>query len=168
MNFEATGRLMAAAKKYVNSEHYTIKTEGHKNYRGIAYTADYVEIISDPNNAINFEVTEDEIVVCFFSDHVHFCDYGMELEDDDPDYIERAVTFLEKLFTLPIERKYTRKGDRVIRDESLFVLSETERESCGGITFFLAGIRNLFKKEIRIVEVKKFDAATGNFITVIE
>lgn len=168
MNFQTTEKLIAVADKYIKCDNYTIKTEGHKNYRGIDYTADYVEIINDPNNSVSFEVTENEIIIFFFSDHVHFSDYGLDVEKDEPDYIDRAIEFLENLFNFPIERKYTVRGDKVVRDESFFILSETKKESCAGVCLCFAGIKNLFKKKGKIVEVKKFDVATENFTTVIE
>ncbi len=168
MNFQATDKLIAVTNKYIKCDNYTIKTDGHKDYRGIDYTADYIEVISDPNNSVSFEVTENEIIIFFFSDHVHFSDYGLDVEEDEPDYIDRAIEFLEKLFTFSIERKYTVKCDKVVRDESFFILSETKKESCAGVFLCFAGIKNLFKKKKKTVETKKFDLATGNFTTVIE
>ncbi len=128
MNFQSTSKLIAVADKYIKCDNYTVKTEGHKNYRGIDYTADFVEIINAPNNSVSFEVTENEIIIFFFSDHVHFSDYELEVEKGAPDYVDRAVEFLEKLFTLPIEREYTVKGDKVVRDESFFIISKAEKE----------------------------------------
>ena len=165
MNFKATACLLSVMGKFIHAEHYRIQTEGHKNYLGAAYTADYVEIIDDPQNSVSFEVTEDEIIVFFFTDHVHFNDYGIDLEDNEPDYVARAAEFLEKLFTLPIERRYTLKGNRVIRDESLFRPSETEKESCAGVIFYFAGIQNIFQKKRQVVEIKRFDQTTGTFLT---
>ncbi len=166
MNFKGTEKLISVTGKFINADNYNIRTKGHKNYRGVEYTADYVEIINDPHNSVSFEVTENEIIVFFFTDHVHFNDYAMDLEDNESDYIERAAEFLENLFTLPIERKYTVKGNKVIRDESMFIQSQTEKESCGGVTFCFAGIKNILKKKRTVMEVKRFNKAVGNFTTI--
>lgn len=168
MNFKVTEKLISITNKFINADNYIIQTERHKDYQGIEYTADYVEIISDTHNSVGFEVTEDEIIVFFFTDHAHFNDYGMDLKDNEPDYIERAAEFLEKLFILPIERKYTVKGTTVVREESLFILSQTEKESCAGVTFCFSGIKNIFKKKRRVIEVKQFDKELGNFTTYAE
>lgn len=168
MNFQATDKLIAVTNKYIKCDNYTIKTEGHKDYRGVDYTADYVEILNDTSNSVSFEVTENEIIIFFFSDHVHFSDYGLEVEEDEPDYIDRAVEFFENLFTPPIERKYIIKGNKVVRDKSYFIMSQTEKVSCAGVTLCFSGIRNIFKKKKKIIAVKKFDTEIGNFITVIK
>ncbi len=165
MNFKATEKLISVTGNFIDSDNYSIQTEGHKNYIGVEYTADYVKIIDDPHNSVSFEVTEDDITVFFFTDHAHFNDYCCELKDNEPDYVERAAEFLEKLFTLPIERKYTLKGTKVIRDESWFIQSQTEKESCAGTTFSFAGIKNIFKKKRTVAEAKRFDKTAGNFIT---
>ena len=164
MNFKATEKLISAAAKFLNNDNFNIQTAGHKNYRGVEYTADYVEVLNDPQNSISFEVTENEIIIFFFTDHVHFNDYVVDLKDNEPDYVKRAAEFLEKLFTLPIERKYTVKGSKVIRDETLFIKSQTEKESCAGVTICFAGIKNILKKKMKVIEMKCFDKAIGNFL----
>lgn len=146
MNFESTQRLLDVASNYVKTENISIESDGNKDWKGRKYIADDVEIIKEEPNQISFEVTEKEIIIFFFTDHVHFEDYSSDLDNSDADYVERAITFLEKIFTLPIETRYTTKGDKIIRNESYFVLSNGEKESCAGIAFCSAGLKNFFKK----------------------
>lgn len=164
MNFTATEKLIATTNKYISSDKYSIQTEGHKNYIGMEYTADYVEILQNPDYFISFEVTKEEIIIFFFSNHIHFNDYG--IEDDNSNYIDSAVEFLDDLFSYPIETHYITKGDRIIRIESFFVKSPTEKESCAGVSIYPTRIKNVFKRKIKHVETKRFDRETGGFITV--
>lgn len=60
------------------------------------------------------------------------------------------------------------KGNEVVRDEHFFLLSETAKESCAGVAIYPVGFRHIFKKKLAFIEIKKFEIATGNFITVIK
>lgn len=165
MNFTATKTLTDTVGKYVSAEKLNIKSNGHKDYWGREYTADFVEIFSEEPNRLSFEVTENEIIVFFFTDHIHFEDYTFDLNDGEPDYIQRAAEFLDKLFTLPIALEYMSKGNRIIKSESFFI-SDNEKESCAGKTLSSAGIKNIFKKKRYRVEIKKFDRTLGKFVKV--
>lgn len=165
INFKATEQLIDTVSKFIPTERITIKSKGNKDWRGTEYTADYVEIIKEKPNRISFEVTEEEIILFFFSDHIHFEDYTLDLAPEDANYVDRAIEFLKKLFTLPIERRYTIKGDRVTRDESFFILPNQEKESCAGVTLSFAGLKNIFNNSIKHTEIKKFDSGIENFIT---
>ncbi len=165
MNFEATKRLLDVVSSYIPIENLTVKSDGNIDWRGRAYIADFVEIIKEGSNQISFQVTEKEIIVFFFTDHIHFEDYSSASENNDPNYVERAMEFLKKLFTFPVELRYTTKGDKIIWSESYFVLPNAEKESCAGITLCLAGFKNIFKKRVKHMEVKSFDNHIGNFVS---
>lgn len=162
MNFMATERIMDFTDKFIPKSQYLLQTEGHKDYLGRSYTADYVEIINQSPYHISFEVVENEIIVFCFGDHIHFEDYSFELEEGDPDYVDRAIEFLTMFFRYPIERRYTSKGNKVVRDETLLVVSEEEKESICA-TYFCTGLKNLFKQRIETVKRFAFDNETKSF-----
>lgn len=64
-----------------------------------------------------------------------------------------------------VKTEYTTKGDKIIRNESYFVLSNGEKESCAGTAFCSAGLKNLLKKPIKHIEIKKFDSRIGTFVS---
>ncbi len=165
MNFESTQRLLDVVSNYVKTENISIESGDNKDWKGRKYIADFVEIIKEEPNQISFEVTGEEIIIFFFNDHVHFDDYSSALDNNDADYVERAIEFLKKMFTLPIETRYTTKGDRIIRNESYFVLPNNEKESCVGTAFGSAGLKNFFKKSVKHVEIKKFDRHISKFVS---
>ena len=162
MNFLVTERIIDFTDKFISKSQYTVQTEGHKDYLGKVYTADYVEIIVQPPYQIAFEVVENEITIFYFDDHIHFEDYSSQLEEGMPNYVDRAIEFLEKIFKYPIEQRKTLKGNKVIRDETLFITSENEKESIC-VTYSCAGLRNLFKKRIKTVKRFAFDVETKSF-----
>ncbi len=165
MNFKETEQLLTTVTKYLSSDKIRIQTDTCKDYLGKSYTADYVQITNDPNNHIGIEVTENEIIIFFFTDHAHFEDYTSPIKEGETNYIQRAAEFLDKLFTLPIERNYTIKGNRIIRDESFFIIGN-KKVSCAGITLSFAGFRNMFKKKKRVCEKFLFNKETACFICV--
>ena len=165
MNFEATKQLLDVVGRFIQIENINVQSDGNRDWRGREYIADYVEIIKEQPNRIGFEVVEEEIVIFFFTDHIHFEDYSSALNNDGPDYVARAIEFLKMLFTLPIERRYTTKGEKITRDASYFILSNGKRESCAGITFSSAGLKNIFKKSVKHIEIKKFDNQIGDFVS---
>ena len=162
MNFIATERIIDFTDKFIPKSQYIVQTEGHKDYLGRSYTADYVEIIEQSPYHIAFEVVENEIIIFYFGDHIHFEDYSSELEEGMPNYVDRAIEFLEMLFRYPIERRYTSKGNKVVLDESLLIVSEDAKESIC-VTFSSAGLKNLFKKRIETVKRFEFDYETKSF-----
>ena len=165
MNFATTERIINFTDKFIPKAQYIVQTEDHKNYFGQAYTADYV-VINDPfPYHIAIEVVENEIIIFFFGDHIHFEDYTSELENGMPNYLDRAIEFLEKLFCYPIERRRTFKGDKVIRDESLLVESDNAMTSIG-VTYSGAGLKNLFKKSTKTIERFAFDRETQSFCKI--
>lgn len=161
MNYCETQKLLDIIYKYLPAESLFVQTE-NTDWRGRKYKSDFVNVLESDN--IGFEVFENEIIIFYFTDHVHFEDYTLDGEPEK-NYTERAESFLKKLFTLPIERCYTKKGDKVVRDESFFVVSETEKESCTGVCLS-PSLKNIFRKAIHVQETKKFNMQKGCFITI--
>ena len=162
VNFIATEKIVEFTDKFIPKSQYVVQTDGHKDYLGRSYTADYVEIIKQSPCHIAFEVVENEIIIFYFGDHIHFEDYSSELEQGMPNYVDRAIEFLEMFFRYPIERRYTSKGNKVVRDESILIVSEKKQERIC-VTYSGAGLKNLFKKRVETVKRYAFDDETKSF-----
>lgn len=163
MIFAETKTLTDTVCKYVPFEKLNIKSDVCKDFKGLAYDADFVGISTESSDTFNFEVSENEIIIFFFNDHIHFEDYTSDLDDGEPDYVQRADEFLNKLFTLPIELHSTFKGNKIIRSESFFI-TENGKENCAGKTFMSAGLKNVLKKKTRRIETKIFDRTLEKFV----
>lgn len=84
MNFETTTQLIDILKPHIVAGKITTSTE-NKAWKGRSYKSDYVTI--DERNNVGFEVFDNEIIVFYFTDHVHFENYTSELEEGEDDYI---------------------------------------------------------------------------------
>lgn len=163
MIFETTKTLTDTVCKYVPLEKLNVKSDTFKNYFGAEHDADFVEISTESSNTFSFEVSENEIIIFFFNDHIHFEDYTFDLDDSETDYVQRADEFLNKLFTLPIELHSTFKGNKNVSSENFFI-TENGRESCAGKTVCSAGIKNILKKKTKRIETKIFDRTLAKFV----
>ena len=163
MIFEATKTLTDTVCKYVPLEKLNVKFDTFKSFFGAEYDADFVEILTESSDTFSFEVSENEIIIFFFNDHIHFEDYAFDLEDGEHDYVQRADEFLNKLFTLPIEIHSTFKGNKNVSSESFFI-TEKGRESCAGKAVCSAGLKNVLKKKTKRIETKIFDRTLAKFV----
>ena len=163
MIFEATKTLTDTVCKYVPLEKLNVKFDTFKSFFGAEYNADFVEILTESSDTFSFEVSENEIIIFFFNDHIHFEDYAFDLEDGEHDYVQRADEFLNKLFTLPIEIHSTFKGNKNVSSESFFI-TEKGRESCAGKAVCSAGLKNVLKKKTKRIETKIFDRTLAKFV----
>lgn len=163
MIFKATETLTDTVCKYVPSEKLNVKSDTFKNYFGAEYDANFVEILTESSDTFSFEVSEKEIIIFFFNDHIHFEDYTSDLEYGELNYVQRADEFLNKLFTLPIELHSTFKGNKNVSSENFFI-TEKGRESCAGKTVCSAGIKNILKQRTKHIETKIFDRTLGKFV----
>lgn len=163
MIFSATKTLTDTVCKYVPLEKLNVKFDTFKSFFGAEYDADFVEILTESSDTFSFEVSENEIIIFFFNDHIHFEDYAFDLEDGEHDYVQRADEFLNKLFTLPIEIHSTFKGNKNVSSESFFI-TEKGRESCAGKAVWSAGLKNVLKKKTKRIETKIFDRTLAKFV----
>lgn len=103
--------------------------------------------IIDKENDVAFEVFENEIIIFFFTDHKHFEDYSFTKGNDEPDYISRAVTFLEMLFNCTIVNEKIYKGKRLKKETYSLILPDGTAETLNTIIHIgLRGFLSFGKK----------------------
>lgn len=158
VNFKTTTELLETIDKYADVKNVKVKTE-NTNWRGQKYTSDFITI--DEEETISFEVFDNEIIVFFFGDHIHFEDYTSSFDYGEYDYITRAKEFFENLFTLPIKFKFVEKGGKVIRSESFFCHSNGNEESIAGVTISFS--KNPFAKKQKREELWQFSKQLNKF-----
>lgn len=163
MNYSVTQELLSIAKAYCNPENITISTE-NKDFKGRTYLSDFITLIEKQN--ISFEVFDNEIIVGYFTDHIHFEDYSSGLNEGERDYIERAKEFLTNLFTLPIRYTETFKGKTLISEKYCFVFSDGTQDCISGLIshHFLFGFNPFSKKHI-VKKTWQYDKTKGCFTT---
>ncbi|MBQ8683328.1 MAG: hypothetical protein IJ518_02280 [Clostridia bacterium] len=152
--FDTTKRILSKIGRYVSVD--SVSVEQTTDYCG--NPVELITISKDVN--VGFEAAEESVIFYFFSDHVHFDDFSVELEGDEPNFLARAESFVDDLFTLPIHRRYSRKGTRVVSDQSWFVQKSGKEESIAGVTLCGPGWKNLFKPKERFDELWQFNADT--------
>lgn len=161
MNYPTTELLLDEMQNYFDIDDFSIVTES-KDYRGRPYRSDFVTLIEKQN--VRFEVFDNEIIVSYFTDHVHFEDYTSELSDSDPDYIHRAIDFLKNLFTLPLKRYDYYKANKLIKDKYCFIKSDGTEEFIGGCWYGLVSFFNPFAKKKLIASEWRFDKDKKCFV----
>lgn len=154
-NHAATKELLKIVQKVCNLENVVSSAE-NVDWRGQKYKSDIVTIEEVKN--VGFEVLDNEIIVFYFGDHMHFEDYSSELEADAPDYVERAKEFLENLLTREIRiEKFYKKGE-LVRDRFYFCPrnehTAEEEEYIGG-NFYKFWTAVFCKKQLKC-EVSKW------------
>lgn len=163
MNFEATKELINTLSPFMNVKSLSISTE-NKDWKGRPYQSDLV-MLDDKNN-ICFEVFDNEIIIGYLTDHIHFEDYSFELEDGEPNYVERAKEFLNKLYTLSIRHYEKYKGTRLVSEKYFFVHPDCEEESITGVIVhrLMLGLNPIAKKSIQI-KTWQYDKYKNTFTT---
>lgn len=117
--------------------------------------SDFVTLIE--NQDVGFEVFDNEIIVFYFTDHTHFEDYSSDLNEGDPDYVQRAKEFLKQLFTLPIRKYDIFKGKKLSCDKYYFVLSDGTEDFIGGTLYKLCRFLNPFRKKRTEITTWQYD-----------
>lgn len=130
--YPETKHILDALGDIIDPRHISISTE-NTSWRGRPYRSDYVVIEQEHN--IGFEVFHNEIIACYFGDHCHFEDYTSDLIEGMPPYPQRAIEFLRRFFTTPLQHLEKRKGTRVLRSEWFFLLPDGRKESLAGPWF---------------------------------
>ena len=145
MNFETTSELLEILKPYTENAVIDVSTDnvdGHNlNYKSEV-------VIIDGSNHVGFEVSENEVIVFYFTDHYHFEDYTSELQEGEENYIERAKQFLKELFEYKIRHIEYYKG-KTISSEKYFVMYPDGREDecIGGAWYGFSKFINPFAKK---------------------
>lgn len=139
-NYEQTTELLDAIKPLCNIDSATSTTE----------KSDFVTLEAEHN--VGFEVFENEIIIFYFKDHVHFEDYSSEREEGEPDYVERAKDFLVNLFTKEIRIEEYYKKDELVKDCYYFVTSEGDEYIGGTYWKFLPAVfgKKHLQKKVQI------------------
>lgn len=158
MIFEITQALLDEVKQYF--ENTDIKISAHDN----SSNSDYVMLIESQN--IGFEVFENEIIVYYFNDHIHFEDYSSTTDEDEPNYVERAKIFLNKLFTLTIKVCEIYKGNKKSSERYCFITPDVKEEVMGNIWYGLCRLINPFAKKKSVITIWRFDNHNKCFIEI--
>lgn len=125
MNYHTTEELLETIKPYIENAKLSIQTETG---------ADVVFV--DKKHDVGFQVFENEIIVFYFTDHCHFEDYSSELEEGDPNYVERAKEFLMKLFRYQIRHIEFYRGKIKSSEKYYFIYDDGRKDECIGTTWF--------------------------------
>lgn len=157
MNFEITKEILDSLSTYINTDKISISTES-KDWKGRPYKSDFVNI--DSANNIGFEVFENEIIVFYFTDHMHFEDYSTE---EEYNYIYRAKEFLTKLFTSRLRRIETYKGKKLVKDFYYFIYNNKDDEQIGGTFWSLKSSLNPFAKKTQKITTWIYDKERSQF-----
>lgn len=164
MNFQTTQILLDDLKTYFNIDDIKISTES-KDRKNRPYQSDFVTLIENQN--VKFEVFENEIIVAYFTDHIHFEDYTSELEEGNPNYIQRARELLKQLFTLPLRKYDIYKGKKLYCDKYFFLLPDGTEEYIGGTCYYLFRFRNSFTKMRTEITTWQYETSKKCFTTVL-
>lgn len=164
MNYNTTQILLDTVKPYFDIENIKITTE-NTDWKDRPYKSDFVTLIE--NQDVGFEVFDNEIIVFYFTDHTHFEDYSSDLNEGDPDYVQRAKEFLKQLFTLPIRKYDIFKGKKLSCDKYYFVLSDGTEDFIGGTLYKLCRFLNPFRKKRTEITTWQYDTDKKCFTTVL-
>ena len=163
MNFETTLILLDSLQSYTGNSKIEISAE-NKDWRNHSCKSDFIAI--DAKNHIGFEVLENEIIVFFFTDHCHFQDYSLSLQDGEDNYIERAKTFLNELFKYRVRHVEYYNGNALYSEKYFLLYDDGRDDECIGNTWFgLVRFINPFGKRIIHSATWQFDKSKGMFTT---
>lgn len=161
MNYQITKQLLDVVSSYFDLSKIKISTENN-DFKGRPYKSDFVTLIEE--NDVYFEVFDNEIIVAYFNNHLHFEDYTSELEEGEPDFIQRAKEFLSQLFTLPILIVEKYKGKTLVSEKYYFLMPDGKRECIVCIWHGLVKIFNPFTKKTVLKTLWHYDIKKGHFI----
>ncbi len=166
MNYETTNELLDAIRSYIKNSNIQIKTF-NKDWRGEEYRTDYILI--DEENNVGFEVFENEVIVYFFSEHLHIEDYTWTVEDGVPEYIARAKVLLIDLLTCTIRYEKTYKGKTLMEEHYILVYEDGTEECPAGrcVHSLLVRLVPFLSKSVETQEWR-FDIAKGGFVELSE
>ena len=132
LNFKTTSIIINELKKYIDFSIIKVSTN-YKISHSRECKSDLITI--DANNHIGFEVFENEIIVFYFTNHTHFDDNSLELQNGEQNYVERAKELLINLFKYKIRHIKFYKGKTFYYEKYLIIYNDG-REECIGKTCF--------------------------------
>lgn len=161
MHTPAQEVLLDALRSCLGSEPRSTITE-NTDWRGQPYVSHTV--ILEQSHRVGFEVLEQEIIVFYFTDHVHFEDYTCPPEEGQPNYVDRAKAFLTDLFTLPLRHRATYRGGVLTREQYLLVRPDGSEDSPAGIIChrLLRGLNPFLRRRVDTV-TWQYDKGKGCF-----
>lgn len=158
-NYQATKDILNALSKYLDISKLEISTK-NLDWKGSEYESDLVHVIKD--KGITFEVFEEEIIVYFFKDHIHF--YGMD-DNEESTYISRAIEFFEQLFNCKVVREEYYKGKKLVCDKHNFISHDGSITSAAGATYYgFCRLFNPFLRKKKVITAWRFDKDTATFL----
>ena len=163
LNFETTSVLLEVLKPYIENSVVDISTE-NKDWRNRDYKSDLVTI--DAKNRVGFQVFDNEIIIFYFTGHCHFEDYSSEPQNGQDNYIERAKSFLKKLFEYKILHIEYYKGKSLSSKKYFIIYNDESEYECIGKTWFgLSKFINPFGRKHTLSKTWQFDKSKGIFTT---
>ena len=164
MNYHITEDLLNVVYKLTPNSNVKI-TCTNKNRRGEEYQSDLVTI--DEENNIGFEVFENEIIAYYFTEHHHFEDYSLSIDDGESNFVDRMKSFLNDLFTCTIRHEKQYKGSVLISEKYVFIREDKTEDCPAGIWIHGLLIRLIpFLRKRTEYKLWKFDLQKGTFIDV--
>lgn len=152
-NFETTSKLLDALRPYIGNLNVSVQKESNGS--------DY--IIIDGKNNVGFEVFADEVIVYYFTSHLHFADYGVEPAEGEEDYRKRAADFLSELFQYQIRHVEFLKGKRLYSEQYYIVYQDGREAECIGRIRRLTCFFPLFARKSTRETMWRFDREKGCF-----
>lgn len=164
MNYSATQELLAVIEPFVPECAIRVSTK-NVDWSGKEYNSD--RIIIDDKNGVGVEVFDNEIIVFYFSEHHHFEDYSCELNEEEPNYVERAKTFLLDLFSCKITCQKRYRGNTLISEKYIFTYPDGTEDCPAGTWGHGILIRFIpFLKNRTERQSWHFDRSKGVFLCV--
>lgn len=162
MNYETTSLILKELEPYIVNSQIKISSK-NENYFHSKCKSDYIMI--DSANNVGFEVFDNEIIVFYFTMHIHFEDYSFEPDDDkDNNYIKRAELFLKELFEYTIQHIEYYKGKKLISEKYFLKYDNANNNECIGNSYYgLFRIINPLKKKTMRLTLWRFDKENGIF-----
>ncbi len=149
MQFQATSEILEVLKPYLGNANVSVND-------------DFVMI--DEKNHVGFDIMENEIIVFYFTDHMHFEDYTSELEEGEDDYIKRAKDFLIELLQYTIRHDEFFKGKKKSLEKYYMLYDDGREEDYLGATWFgLSTFINPFGRKSSKSTTWTFDKEKGCF-----
>ena len=150
--YPVTQELLGLAEN-LGCGNISLSTE-NRDWQGRVGYWDLVTLIDAQN--VGFSVDSGEIVIRYFSDHVHF---------GEADFRE-AGTFLTRLLTCPLRRVQKYRGRGLAAEKYTLLLPDGQEVSGGGWIWYRPLSRlNPFCGRRRVTETFQYDRGKGIFAT---
>ncbi len=150
MNYQGTKFLLDAISPYIDPGRVSMSEVSLDRNRR-SQRSDIVTLVEKTN--VGFEVTQDEVIISFFTAQERFENHLADLKSADHDRFERAGEFLVRLFTLPIRHTAVWRGKK-LRCEQFCLLHPSGKEECYGN---MSEGFDLFRRNRSAVKIWQYD-----------